>query len=387
MKRSQYLRLISILVSVITLSFTILFLFTNPAKYKKEPIFSENENRYLSTLPKLSFKSLQDGSATKGIQDWFSDNFAARDFFMNVRAYSERLLCKTEINDVYLCKDGFLIEKPASDDRLYKIADILSSFNSKIKGKDVSLMLVPTAISVYSDKLPKDSNSGNQIDYMNRLYELSGIKRIDVSDTLISKGKEYDGSTYENSLYYRLDHHWTSLGAYFAYDKFCKDKGIEAVPFDKLNKQKISDNFKGTVYSKLNDFSIKGETMYSYDNKDRVKVKYSDIDKDFDTLYAEEYLDKKDKYSYFLNNLHGYCLIENLDSKNDKELVIIKDSYANCFIPMLVKHYKKIHVFDTRIYKEKVSDFINKNTSCECEVLILYNLATINNDTGIGGIM
>ena len=127
--------------------------------------------------------------------------------------------------------------------------------------------------------------------------------------------------------------------------------------------------------------------MYSYDNKDRVKVKYSDIDKDFDTLYAEEYLDKKDKYSYFLNNLHGYCLIENLDSKNDKELVIIKDSYANCFIPMLVKHYKKIHVFDTRIYKEKVSDFINKNTSRECEVLILYNLATINNDTGIGGIM
>ncbi len=385
MKRSQYLRLISILVSVITVSFTILFLFTNPAKYKKEPIFSENENRYLSTLPKLSFKSLQDGSATKGIQDWFSDNFAARDFFMNVRAYSERLLCKTEINDVYLCKDGFLIEKPKADDMLDKVARIFSSFNNKIKAKDVSLMLVPTAITVYSDKLPAHADSGSQIEYMNRLYELSGIKRIDVSDTLIKAAEKYNADSYENSLYYRLDHHWTSLGAYFAYDKFCKDKGIEAVPFDKLNKQKISDNFKGTVYSKVNDFSINGEIMYSYDNSDRVKVRYSDIDKDFDTLYAKEYLNKKDKYSYFLNNLHGYTCIENLDSKNDRELVVIKDSYANCLVPMLVKHYKKIHVFDTRIYKERVSDFINKNSSLE--VLILYNLATINNDTGIGGIM
>lgn len=385
MSKQQYSRLITILSSLMIIVFCLLFIFTNRLKYSKNPIFAENENRYLNTLPKLELKSLKDGSATQSLEDWFSDHFFARNFFMNVRAGSEKLLGKTEINDVYLCRDGFLIEKPKVDDRLNKIGDILKSFNKKIEKADVRLMLVPTAITVYSDKLPANADIGNQLDYMNRLYELSGIKKIDVSSALASASYKYSGSTYENSLYYRLDHHWTSLGAYIAYNSFCKEKGIAAVPFGSLNKRKISDDFKGTVYSKVNDFSLKGEEMYSYDNKDRVAVKYNDIDKEFDTLYAEEYLDKKDKYSYFLNNLHGYVCIENLDSENDRELVIIKDSYANCLVPMLVKHYKKIHVFDTRIYKEKVSDFINKNNACE--VLILYNLGTINNDTGIGGIM
>ncbi len=385
MQKQQYSRLITILSSLIIAVFSILFIFTNPEKYKKEPIFSENENRYLSTLPKISFKSLQDGSAMQSLEDWFSDHFVIRDFFMNIRAGSEKLLGKTEINDVYLCKDGFFIEKPKDYNRLDKIAQILRSFNDKINGKDVSLMLVPTAITVYSDKLPANADAGGQIDYMNKLYERSGIRRMDVSKALLSAADEYNANISENNLYYRLDHHWTSLGAYIAYTEFCKEKGIAAVPLEKLNKRKVSDDFRGTVYSKVNDFSIKGEAMYSYDNRDRVKVRYSDIDKDFDTPYAEEYLNKKDKYSYFLNNLHGYACIENLDSANDKELVIIKDSYANCFIPMLVRHYKKIHVFDTRIYKEKVSDFINKNNVPE--VIILYNMGTINNDTGIGGIL
>ena len=164
------------------------------------------------------------------------------------------------------------------------------------------------------------------------------------------------------------------------------EKGILPLPLEKMRKNKVSSEFKGTIYSKVNDFKLSGEIMWAYDADVDLTVKYSDLDKSLDTLFAKEYFDKKDKYSYFLNNLHPYIEISNKEADNDKELVIVKDSYANCMVPMLIAHYKKIHVFDTRSYRGKVSEFVNRNPKIK-DVLILYNMGTINDDTGVGGIL
>lgn len=384
MSKENYSRLIACIISILICIFFILFISTNNAKYSDTKIFDENENRYLSSLPKISLKTIENGSASKDLENWFSDHFVFRNFFMNIKAESEKLLTKTEINNVYLSEDGFLIEKPKETDRLNKIGNIFCSFNEKIENAKVSIMLAPTAITIYKDKLPNNADTGEQLKYMNELYSLSKIKnKIDISDAFMKLKNQYDGSS-DNTLYYRLDHHWTTLGAYFAYKEFCESNNMKPTELDSINKNKISDNFKGTIYSKVNDFSIKGEPMYAYYTNDKIRVKYVDIEGTFDTLFAPEYLEKKDKYSYFLNNLHSYVEIENMDIKSGKELAIIKDSYANCMIPMLIKHYKKIYVFDPRSYRESISEFINNNNIDE--VLILYNLGTINNDTGIGGI-
>ena len=104
-----------------------------------------------------------------------------------------------------------------------------------------------------------------------------------------------------------------------------------------------------------------------------------------DSLYNFEYLDKKDKYSMFLNNIHPFIEITNETADSDKELAVVKDSYANCLVPFLVNHYRKVYVFDTRYYKGGPSKFINENRQIT-DVLLLYNMNTLDNDTGIGGI-
>ena len=88
---------------------------------------------------------------------------------------------------------------------------------------------------------------------------------------------------------------------------------------------------------------------------------------------------------HFFDNLHSYIEITNNNIDTDRELVIAKDSYANSFIPFLVNHYKKIYVFDPRSYKGAISDFVNEHNNVK-DVLMLYNMNTIDKDTGINAI-
>ena len=100
------------------------------------------------------------------------------------------------------------------------------------------------------------------------------------------------------------------------------------------------------------------------------------------SLYNEKYLNEKDKYSYFLNGNQPLITITNYSSSSSsQELLIIKDSYANSFIPFIVNHYRKIHVIDPRYYKNKISDYIKDNNIYN--VLFLYNIGTLDDDLGI----
>ena len=98
-------------------------------------------------------------------------------------------------------------------------------------------------------------------------------------------------------------------------------------------------------------------------------------------MYEESYLSKKDKYSYFLDNNHYFIEITNNEISTNEELLVIKDSYANAFIPFLVGNYKKIYVIDPRYYKKSISEYIQQKKIKN--VLFLYNIKTIDNDLGI----
>ena len=104
-----------------------------------------------------------------------------------------------------------------------------------------------------------------------------------------------------------------------------------------------------------------------------------------DSLYNLDYVLQKDKYSLFLNNLHTLIEITNENAESDRELVLIKDSYANSMVPFLTHHFQKIYVFDTRYYKQGPSSFIEDHPSVT-DVLLLYNMNTLDSDSGIRGI-
>ena len=379
--------------------------------------FSENENRALASWPAYSFAALKDGSYMSGIQTYLSDHFPLRDPFMTLKTKYEMLTGREEINDIYLAKDGYYIEAYKTPKQQKKIITQFQKLQDAITTgakENVRVMLVPTAISTYNAKLPgsaPDRGVLRQVDTMNEIYAaLPNMQKVDAWSTLqtaaaqentdrpLASGNadgaqpvanawdaDRDTST-ADGLYYHTDHHWTTHGAYVGYQAYCDAAGLSPIPEADFQKTCVTTDFHGTIFSKLHDSTVPGDaiTLYEYP-ANQLTVSYPDTGEVTDTLYNRDYLAQKDKYSVFLNNLHPLVEITNARADSDRQLVLIKDSYANSMVPFLVHHYQKIYVFDTRYYRFGPSSFINEHPEVT-DVLLLYNMNTIDTDLGVGGI-
>lgn len=359
---------------------------------KKE--FSENENRYLSKFPSFSTKALLDGDYTDSLGDWLADHFPQRDFFVGLKSGVEIAGGRKEINNVYIAQDDYLIEAYAKPQNTARITDTFVRFYEKIDTAhiDVHLMLVPTAVTIYNDKLPTyapdrqmpshsnlRTSLSDQTTTASAIYDASGIPAVDCTDWL------FDGGS-EGQLYYRTDHHWSTLGAYYGYLAYCDAKKMTPVSLDTLTKETVTEEFAGTLYSKVNDYSHPKDAITIYTNPaDDLTVTYADTGEVTDSLYNLDYVNEKDKYSLFLNNIHPLVEIENSTAATQDELLLIKDSYANSMVPFLAHHYSKIYVLDTRYYRDGPSAFLAEHKGIT-DVLLLYNMNTLDNDTGIRGI-
>ncbi len=377
MKENRPSKIIKSITAIFLAAFVLLFAFAFLISEKQE--FSEGENRYLEKFPEFTFSSLKEGKYTEKLQRYLSDHFPLRNLFMGLKAETEIALGKREIGGVYIAKDGYLIEDYAAPKNTDKILGQFEKFAKSLESAEVSLMLAPTAITIYEEKLPALAPVRSQMQTRDEIYGRLDFSTIDCYDALM-------GAKKDNELYYRTDHHWTGYGAYAAYTAYCEAREIEPLPLERFEITEVSTDFKGTIYSKLNDAKIKADTITIFENpENRLTVYYEDKKETTDSLYNFEYLDKKDKYSMFLNNIHPFIEITNETADSDKELAVVKDSYANCLVPFLVNHYRKVYVFDTRYYKGGPSKFINENRQIT-DVLLLYNMNTLDTDTGIGGI-
>ena len=349
------------------------------ASPKKE--FSENENRYLAKFPSFSARTLLSGEYTESLGDWLADHFPQREFFVGLKSGVEIASGRKEINHVYVAQDDYLIESYAEPQNTERITDTLVSFYDKIDTRkvDVDLMLVPTAVTIYNDKLPAHAPLSDQTTTASAIYDACGIPAVDCTDRL------FEG-TARGQLYYRTDHHWTTLGAYCGYLAYCDAKKMTPVSLESLTAQTVTDTFAGTLYSKVNDYSHPKDTITIYTNPaDDLTVTYVDTGEVTDSLYNLDYAAEKDKYSLFLNNIHPLVVIENSTAASQDALMLIKDSYANSMVPFLAHHYKKIYVLDTRYYRDGPSSFLAEHGDIT-DVLLLYNMNTLDGDTGIRGI-
>ncbi len=373
MKRMVYQRIVSCIVTGFIWIGVITFLLL-PKK-----TFSEQENKELEQFPKISKEAILDGSFIEGLEDYLCDHFPLRNSFLNIKTQFEKFLGKQEVNEVYLAKDGYWIEKYKEPVNNEKVVRVFNSFADSLETAECYVMLVPTAITVYQDKLPDFVDGGRQEE--NRKYLMGQLTAhtIDVGGILEEYAAEYP-------LFYQLDHHWTGYGAYLAYRVFGERMGLTVREMEEYRISEVTDEFKGTIYSKVSDFLAEGDKITLFELPDqKLKVTYVDTGEVTDSLYNLDYLEKKDKYSLFLNNIHPLVEIENNEAQSQEELVIIKDSYANCFVPFLTEYYQKIYVVDTRYYRLPVSQLINENPKVK-NVLILYNMNTIDTDLGVGGI-
>jgi hypothetical protein len=280
---------------------------------------------------------------------------------------------------------------------------VLGRTREENRALNVTLMLVPTASEILREQLPENVTLLSQEQTASEIEEgirkimeeadLPEVRTVHLKERLLEKEKERlaleDSGERENSrLYYRTDHHWTTFGAYQGYLAFCETAGIEALPEEAYRRTAVSEDFRGTIFSKLNDSRFRGDRIEIWERQDAlpgITMYCEDTAKTSDSLYNMEWLQKKDKYSMFLDNIHPLVEVTNENADTPRELLLIKDSYANCMVPFLAEHFRKIFVMDTRYYKKGPSAFAGEHPEIT-DVLLLYNMNTLDADTGIGGI-
>lgn len=370
-------------VSIKNLVTVIVFLlliggFTLCSFIKKDSDFSETENRVLTEKPEISFETLFDGTYTLAYQEYVRDQFPFRNFFVAMRNYCEAVLNKTKINEVLICKDDYYIEAHKRENYESELADTnrqaLGAFCDRYEeilgAEHISVMIVPTAQSVMTNKFKTGMYAYNQEEYLDKIKETVGEDIfVNTKDVLSEYNEEY--------IYYRTDHHWTTYGAYIAYREWAVKKEIEAYSMEDIAIREISNDFLGTINSKLN-MSMKKDTISEY----TVKGITFDIDYNMgleqkDNFFYEEYLKKKDKYSYFLGGNPGLVDVTS-SNKNGKTLLIIKDSYANCIAPVYSANFEKTYIIDLRFFNMNIDGFIAENEVTD--ILVLYNADSFATD-------
>lgn len=356
-------KIISIVITIIVFCTVLLFIFMP----KKE--FSYNENRYLTKAPEVSIDNILSGKFMSELDDYIADNFPFRESLLGFKSSVYRLLGVYKQGDVYYGKDNKLYQEFVKPENCDTVVKRVNNLSEKIDS-NVYFMLVPTAIYTNSDNISKYNNSydeGTVIDYYKKNLN---VKFIDVRDRFNKNKDDY--------LYYGTDHHWTTRGAKLAFLDYAENSGLI---INKYDLDVVSDKFYGTLYSKVLDNSLEYDYIEKIKDDTNYSIYFEDDDRYSDSLYSDKYLKEKDKYSYFLDNNHSLIKIENLDIKSDKSLLIIKDSYANAFVPFVSMNYKYVYVIDPRYYKNSISEYINDNKIDD--VLFLYNVLTLSDDLGI----
>ena len=336
--------------------------------------YSEFEKRELAPFPKTNVKTITSGKFQSGLDDFLNDHVALRDECISVNTMVGRIEGKKEQNGVVFGSDGYLFEKYQDKDFSKKDIDYnvaaLSEFVNlvaeNIGEENVKVALVPSKINVLDSKLPKFAPKSRMNDYMKKQLSSSLTSEdilLDLSGDLAKHSDEY--------IYYKTDHHWTSLGAYYGYEAIMKGMGDKVFP--KGKEKVITKNFRGTTFNKVH-YAASKDIIRTY-GADSLNVA-GEIDENGDvksigSVFDTKALDSEDKYDYFLGGNYAKVTLDT-DCKNDKTLILIKDSFANCMVPFLSKNYSKIVMIDLRYLNSSIMDSLADVETID-SLLVLFN--------------
>ncbi len=337
----------------------------------RDRIFSEQENRMLEQLPKVRISGILDRKFMRSFENYQTDQFVFRDAFMRLRTASQRLIGKNESGGVYLGDGGQLYEKPAKlTDQVWENLDALRGFSERHPELNRYVLLVPDAAAVMPEGLPPYAPVENQWEQLSGIHSyLEGaVEEISVLETLREHREEY--------LYYRTDHHWTTLGAYYAFCQAEQVMGLE--PAGEPEFWELAGDFEGTLASQ-SGYQVPLDTISVFRPKteERLVVTYVEEQEKRASLYASKRLETKDKYGVFLDGNHPVVEIRTM-AESSRKLLLIKDSYANCFVPFLAGQFREIVLVDPRYYYGELEELMEAHEFTD--VLFLYNLNTFLED-------
>ncbi len=304
---------------------------------------SENENRVLKTKQSISADDFQND-----IEQYLSDQIFLREEAVAAKSALMYALFKRDIGGVYIGKNGFLQKKTESDIDTASAIAYAERINKLAEGTKTYVMFVPSAGCILKDELPAFA----QMYDFDALYNTLSKHLPNAAMIKISACE-----------YYKTDHHWTADGAYSAYTEWCRAHGAEPKKFEYVT---VATDFKGTLFLKALLDRFGADTI-------KAPVVDADISVTADgkqaKLYDYEALKTKDKYSFFEGGNHGIVTIENKKSHSGKTLLILKDSFANSFVPYIVGDYEKIIMLDERYTFTSPAEIIKAENVTELAVI------------------
>ena len=244
------------------------------------------------------------------------------------------------------------------------------------------MMLAPSTGYIADDVLPAVHDKYNDDMY----FEDTAKTLFDNNISFVDLRKPFkDAYANGTQLYYKTDHHWTTVGAYTAYEQLCKQLGISPAPKEKFSIEQYP-GFYGTTYSTSCFWLTLPDTIEVWNNNantpENISVKITEGTKteEYNSMFFYDHIDEDDKYPVFLDGNHALTEITNSNAEGGT-LVMIKDSFSHCLAPFLAENYSKIIMVDMRYYKNSVSDLIKAETPEQ--VLVVYGIDNIATDTDI----
>lgn len=349
--------------------FAICFLLLGGYIFRTQDDFSQMENRFLQKRPAVTLPALLDGSFMDAFEVYTNEQIPLRGMFVKCKAAAVAATLSTENDGIAKGADAYLFDKvTAVDDKCYRNIAAIENF-AKDSGRDVYVAIAPTSTWINEALLPAGMPVLDEKALSEALSaRLDGIDYahvIDLYDVLCEHSDE--------QLYYRTDHHWTTKGAGYAYERIARAMGLEVRDINRYEKH-VANDFLGTHYAKYKGMGIRPDSIEYYD----VPIDELDLEKrTVYNLFDEEKLSGFDKYGGFMYGNDGCCKVV-ANKGEGRELLIFKDSYANCLIPYLVMNYDSITVVDLRYFGGSVQELLDKNS--KNDVLLLYNWTFVNDD-------
>ncbi len=349
--------------------------------------FSEQENKNLTLFKAPTLETVRTGEFMEKFEKYFNDQFPLRDQWVQMKALSERALGKRENNKVYFGTDGqtlFAHFTALSREDLEKRVGFVNKLGDNLD-VPVYFSLVPDKSYVWADRLPDNAPNVDDGSTIEQAAALCGesITFIDLRDSL-PQGV--------HDLFYRTDHHWTTMGAQRAYQALIGGMGLirqaenqDGFAYQVLAYAKVSDSFYGTTYSASGAGWVRPDSIYTVipegGTKGHVTVTgYPEGKPVESSLYHPEKLEVKDKYAYFLGGNQPLCVIQNPDAQGGK-LLVVRDSYSDSLAPFLAEEFREIHLFDLRYNNMSLKQYVADNGIDR--VLVLYSANNFNTDQNL----
>ena len=376
--------------------------------FNSDRAFSEFENTSLAQKPAFSWSSFVDGSFGSKYVKYINEQFLGRDNWISMKAVADMGLGRIESHGVTYGDDHYLMEKleivedqnyPANagtnivkQTSLDRSNGMVSSF-LQMYDQPITFSLVPNSYAILEDEVPTGFPGANQQAYTQQIYQTlreadDQLEIVDFSDALSQHKDEY--------IYYRTDHHWTTLGAYYAYVAYCEQKGLTPVSLEELEENKVED-FYGTFYSKAKRPSQPADTITWYDvdvdefafvsnlQQDKQLAQLGEVVQEdglellrVDGMMDQRKFEVRDKYAAFMWGNSGYVKIKSSHNLNHQEgktsrLLLFKDSYANSMIPYLTYNYDEIIVVDLRYMAKSTKELMQEEFD---DIFVMYNFST-----------